>query len=128
MERREVSTGTHFEEAFGYSRAVRKGPIVTVAGVAPIDDGEVVAPGDAYEQAAFSLAVVEDALAEVDAEPADVVKTRIYVADFSLWEEIGEAHRELFGDARPAVTMVGVSEFPAEEVLLEIEAEAVVDG
>jgi enamine deaminase RidA (YjgF/YER057c/UK114 family) len=126
MERHNVSTGTDFEEAFGYSRAVRKGSSVRVAGTAAFEDGEVVAPGDAYEQSVHVLETIEDALEDADAAMSDVVLTRIYVRDFALWEDIGRAHREYLGDVRPATTMIEVADLPDEDVLLEIEAEAVV--
>lgn len=125
-ERTTVSSGSTFEEQFGYSRAVRKGNIVKVSGTAALRDGEVVAPDDPYEQTKYILEVVEDALREADASIDDVVQSRVYVRDFSLWEEIGRAHREVFGDVKPANTMVEISGLPKEELLLEIEVEAVV--
>jgi enamine deaminase RidA (YjgF/YER057c/UK114 family) len=125
-ERITVSSGSTFEEQFGYSRAVRKGNVVKVSGTAPLRDGEVVAPGDPYEQTKYILEVIEDALHEADASIDDVVQSRVYVTDFSDWEEIGRAHREVFGDVKPANTMVEISGLPKEELLLEIEVEAVV--
>ncbi|PSQ49988.1 hypothetical protein BRD15_02525 [Halobacteriales archaeon SW_6_65_15] len=125
-ERITVSSGSTFEEQFGYSRAVRKGNVVKVSGTAALRDGEVVAPGDPYEQTKYILEVIEDALHEADASIDDVVQSRVYVTDFSDWEEIGRAHREVFGDVKPANTMVEISGLPKEELLLEIEVEAVV--
>jgi enamine deaminase RidA (YjgF/YER057c/UK114 family) len=122
-----VSSGSTFEEQFGYSRAVRQGNVVKVSGTAAIDDGEVVGVGDPYEQARYILDVIEDALCEADAAIDDVVQTRVYVKDFSDWEEIGRAHREVFGDVKPANTMVEISGLPDEDLLLEIEAEAIVE-
>lgn len=126
-ERTTVSSGSTFEEQFGYSRAVRKGNVVKVSGTAAIDDGNVVGAGDPYEQAQYILNVIENALREADASIDDVVQTRVYVRDFADWEEIGRAHREVFGDVKPANTMVEISGLPDEELLLEIEAEAVVE-
>lgn len=126
-ERTTVSSGSTFEEQFGYSRAVRQGNVVKVSGTAAIDNGEVVGVDDPYEQAAYILDVITDALEEADASIDDVVQTRVYVKDFSDWEAIGRAHREVFGDVKPANTMVEISGLPDEELLLEIEAEAVVE-
>lgn len=126
-ERTNVSTGTHFEEEFGYNRLVKKGPYIAMAGTVAIDEGEVVGPGDPYEQAAFALEVIEETLSEVGAELNDVVRTRIYVLDFDDWEEIGRAHREAFPTEQPATTMVSVDELPADGLVLEIEVDAIAD-
>lgn len=125
-ERREYSTGTTWEEAFGYSRAVRIGDTIRVAGTTAVEDGDVVGADDPYAQTAHILETVGESLAELDAGPEDVILTRIYVADFGLWEPIGEAHREFFGDVKPATTLVEVETMPRPELLLEIEVEAVV--
>lgn len=118
MARTRVSTGTAWENAVGYSRAVRIGNTVAVSGT--------TAPGaDAYEQTRNALAIIVKALAELGASTGDVIRTRIFVTDISQWESIGRAHAELFGEIKPAATMVEVSRLIAPECLVEIEADAV---
>lgn len=125
-DRRNVTSGTKWEDQFGYSRAVRKGDVVKVSATAAVDDGEVVGPDDPYEQARYILETIASALEEVDASMTDVVQTRIYVTEFENWEAIGRAHREFFGDVKPANTLLEVDGLPLEDLLLEIEAEAIV--
>ena len=128
MDRRHVTTGTEWESQVGYSRAIRAGDIVRVSGtIATDDDGEVVAPGQPYEQTANALGIVVDALDELGASVADVVATRMYVTDVSQQEAVGRAHSEVFDDVRPAATMVEVSGLAAEGAVVEVEAEAVLD-
>jgi enamine deaminase RidA (YjgF/YER057c/UK114 family) len=124
--RRTVSTGSPWEGVVGYSRAVRVGDVVHVAGTTALRDGTVVAPGDAYAQARVALGIIVSALAECGATPADVVRTRIYVTDIGIWEEVGRAHGEVFADVRPASTMVQVAALIDPDLLVEIEAEAIV--
>ena len=119
-----VSSGTPWEPVVGYSRAVRAGDTVYVSGCTATVQGEVVAVGDAYEQARLALQGVVDALARLGAEPRHVVRTRIYVTDIRRWEEVGRAHGELFGDIRPATTMVEVSGLIDPRMLVEVEAVA----
>jgi len=127
MERRRVSTGTDWESTVGYSRAIRAGDIVRVAGtIATDDEGAVVAPGDPYEQTRHALDVVADALDEVGASIDDVVRTRMYVTDIEDMDAVGRAHGEVFEAVRPAATMVEVSGLAAEEAVVEVEVEAVV--
>lgn len=127
MERRLVSTGTEWESRVGYSRAVRAGQHVHVSGTTATDeDGDLVGEGDPYEQAVQTLENVERALSEAGASPADVVRTRIYVTDADDWEAVGEAHGEVFGDVRPATTLVEVSRLVDPAMLVEIEATALV--
>ena len=127
MERKNVTTTAPWESVIGYARAVRVGPHVHVSGTAPIDvSGQVVAPGDPYAQATQSLRIIEAALREVGASLSDVVRTRMYVADIDDWEAIGRAHHEFFHDVQPATTMVEVSRFIAREILVEIEADAII--
>ncbi|HWB08037.1 MAG TPA: RidA family protein [Pirellulales bacterium] len=126
MERRTVSTGTPWEKSVGYSRAVRVGPHVFVSGTtASNSDGTTVAPGDAYEQAAFILRKIEAALAGVGARLADVVRTRMFVTDIDRWAEIGRAHGEFFRGIDPAATMVEVRRLVNPDHLVEIEVDAV---
>ena len=124
-ERQEYSTGTKWEAEFGYSRAVKIGDQIRIAGTSAVEDGDVVGVDDPYAQASHIFDTIERSLAEFDAGPEDVISTRIYVADFSLWEPIGDAHREFFGDVKPATTLLEVETLPRPELLLEIEVEAV---
>jgi enamine deaminase RidA (YjgF/YER057c/UK114 family) len=125
MRRERVSTGTDWEQQVGYSRAVRAGDTVRVAGtIATDDDGEVVAPGDPYEQTKHAFGIVADALASLDAAIEDVVQTRMYVTDIDDQERVGEAHSEVFGDVRPVATMVAVSGLATPEAVVEVEAVA----
>lgn len=119
--------GAPWEEEVGYSRAVRVGERVLVSGTAPVDDnGDVVAPKEPYEQARQAMELIVDALGELDARAADVVRTRMYVRDADDWPEVGRAHREFFGDASPATTLVEVEGFVDGEIDVEVEAEAIV--
>lgn len=125
-ERESYSTGTVFEEQFGFDRAVRVGRTVRISGTVAVEDGEVVAPGDPYAQATFIFERIEESLEAVGASMDDVVFTRVLVESFDIWEEIGRAHREAF-EENPANTMQTVDSLPEEGMVLEIEAEAVVD-
>lgn len=122
-----MSSGTHWEDAVGYSRAVRVGPFVYVSGTtATGEDGNIVGVNDPYAQAKQALSNVEAALRGVGTELSDVVRTRIYVTDIDHWEEVGRAHGELFGEVRPATSMVEVRRLISPEMIVEIEADAVV--
>lgn len=126
--RTNISSGRPWESIVGYSRAVRVGNIVVTAGTAPVgEDGQVAHKGDPYGQALHCLRTIESALKKAGAALTDVVQTRIFVTDISRWEEIGRAHGEIFRDIRPATTMVEVSRLIDPEMLVEIEAKAVVD-
>jgi enamine deaminase RidA (YjgF/YER057c/UK114 family) len=125
-DRLNISSGTKWEAFAGYSRAVRIGNIVSVAGTTAVDEnGTVVGGGVPYEQAKFIFAKIEKALNEAGAMMKDVVHTRMYVTDISRWEEVARAHGEIFKDIRPASTLVEVSGLIEPELLVEIEATAV---
>ncbi|MGZ4333974.1 MAG: RidA family protein [Gaiellaceae bacterium] len=125
MERRNFSSGTAFEERVGYSRAVRVGDRVHVSGTAPIMPDDADPPASAYEQARVCLERIERVLTEAGARMDDVVRTRIYVTDPSLIDEVGRAHGEAFARARPATTGI-VTQLLDPRWLVEIEAEAVI--
>lgn len=127
MNRQQISTGTPWEKSVGYSRAVRVGNQVFVSGTTASDEnGQPRFIGDAYLQTQFILKKIAAALKEVGADVADVTRTRMFVTDISRWEEIGKAHGEVFGEIRPAATMVEARRLVNPDHLVEIEADAVI--
>jgi enamine deaminase RidA (YjgF/YER057c/UK114 family) len=127
MERINISSGAIWEEIVGYSRAVRLGDTIEVAGTTAIDEtGNVVGADDPYGQTHYILRKIERALQAAGASLNDVVRTRIFVTDISRWEEVGRAHGEFFRSIKPAATMVEVKALISPELLVEIEATALV--
>jgi enamine deaminase RidA (YjgF/YER057c/UK114 family) len=125
-ERLNISSGVIWEDIVGYSRAVKIGNLIEVAGTTALDEaGNLVGLNDAYQQTKYAIAKIEKALNSAGASLKDVVRTRLFITDISRWEEIGRAHGEYFKDIKPASTMVEVRSLISPEMLIEIEATAI---
>jgi len=126
--RTNIHSGAPWEGTVGYCRAVRLGSHIAVSGTAPVgDDGEVVGIDDAYVQAQRCIVIIGEALERAGASLSDVVRTRMFVTDIGRWEEIARAHKEAFGEVSPATTMVEVARLIDPDMLVEIEADALLD-
>jgi enamine deaminase RidA (YjgF/YER057c/UK114 family) len=128
MQRQNISSGSPWEPLVGYSRAVKFGPYIHVSGTTAFNSkGEIVGAGDPYAQTIQAMRNIEDALAKAGAKMTDVVRTRLFLTHITDWKEIGRAHGEIFGKVRPACTIVEVNHLVAPEMLVEIEADAMIE-
>lgn len=127
MKRKLISSGAKWENSVGYSRAVRVGNHIEVAGTTAVENDEIIGKGDAYLQTKFIIQKIEKALNAADAKLEHVTRTRIFVTDISMWEEIGRAHGEFFKDIKPASTMLEIQALVNPEMLVEVEATAIVE-
>lgn len=125
-ERINISSGSPWEDIVGYSRAVRIGNMIEVAGTTAMDGDVLIGAGSVYEQTKFIFQKIEKALRQAGASIQDVVRTRIYVTDISQWEEVGRAHGEVFKSIKPVSTMVEVSALISQQLLVEVEVTAIV--
>ena len=124
--RKKLSSSAIWEDTIGYSRAIRVGNIIEIAGTAAVKNGEVVHTGDPYNQTLYILKIIAHVLKQLDASLEDVVRTRIYLKNVNDWEEVGRAHGEYFSKIKPASTMIAVSSMINQEMLVEIEATAII--
>ncbi len=122
-----IGSGSPWEDIVGYSRAIRAGNIVEVAGTTAMDGDVLIGKGDIYRQTVFIFKKIENALAQAGATLNDVVRTRMFVTDISQWEEVGKAHGEIFKNIKPVSTMVEVSRLINDDLLIEIEVTAIIE-
>lgn len=128
MKRINIPSGSEYEELVGYSRAVRVGNVIEVAGTTSMKDGKVRGLGEPYYQVKIILKKIEQAIIDAGGSMNDVVRTRIFVVDMAIWEDVARAHGEVFGTIRPASTLVQVSSLVDPDMLVEIEATAILGG
>jgi enamine deaminase RidA (YjgF/YER057c/UK114 family) len=128
LKRINIPSGSMYEELVGYSRAVRVGNVIEVAGTTSMKDGKVRGLGEPYYQVKIILKKIEQALVDAGGSMNDVVRTRIFVVDMAIWEDVARAHCEVFGTIRPASTLVQVSSLVDPDMLVEIEATAILGG
>lgn len=124
--RTKLSSSAIWEDTIGYSRAVRVGNIIEIAGTAAVKNGDVVHTGDAYNQTLYILKIIDHVLKQLDAKLEDVVRTRIYLKNVNDWEDVGRAHGKYFSKIKPVSTMIAVSSMINQEMLVEIEATAII--
>jgi enamine deaminase RidA (YjgF/YER057c/UK114 family) len=128
MKRILISSGSKYEKPIGFSRAVRAGNIIAVSGTAPISpDGSTASPGDIYGQTRRCIEIIKKAVEEAGGQLEDVIRTRVYLKDASLWKEAARAHGEYFSEIRPACTFVEVKGFVQDDWLVEMEADCLTD-
>ena len=121
-----ISSGASWENVIGYSRAVRTGNFIEISGTTSVEGDMIIGKGDVYEQAVFIFKKIEKVLLEAGSSLQHVIRTRMYVTDISTWEEAGKAHALFFKEIKPATTMVEVSRLISPELLIEIEATAII--
>jgi len=121
-----LSSNAIWEDTIGYSRAIKVGNVIEIAGTAAVRSGDVVHTGDAYNQTKYIIKIIEHVLKQLDADLEDVVRTRIYLKHVNDWENVGRAHGEFFSKIKPASTMIAVSSMINPEMLVEIEATAII--
>ena len=124
--RKQIFTGTPWEDKVGYCRAIKVGNTIEVSGTTAMDGDKLVGKGDVYLQAAFIFRKIEDSLKQLDASMKDVVRTRMYVTDISQWQQVAKAHAEVFKDIKPVTSMVEVSKLISPDLLIEIEVTAII--
>ena len=125
MKRINISSGAPWENTVGYSRAVKIGNTIEVSGTVAVKDGEITGLGDPYQQTKRALEIIQKAIEEAGGTLSDVVRTRVYIVNQDDWQKVGQAHGEAFGEIKPASTMVVVKELITPELLVEVEATAV---
>ncbi len=128
MKRKFISSGTHWENVVGYSRAIRVGNVIEISGTTAVDGETIIGKDDAYEQTVYILKKIEKILQEAGSRIEDVVRTRMFVTDISRWREVGEAHALFFKEIKPATSMIEVNSLIDKELLVEIEVTAMIQS